>query len=94
MKKQPGDAPACVECDHYIGSKCHSDDNSDFDPVRGRLPVIASHVRSMKHCGPHGLDFRARPMPSWIDRHVGRILFGVIVVALIGYWLKQSGVFG
>lgn len=98
MKKHPGDPPACCDCDHYIArghdGKCHSDNNSTFDAVTGRQPILASTARIRGRCGASGADFMPRPMPPWLDRHIGSILLGVVVIALIGYWLKQLGVFG
>lgn len=95
MKKHPNDPPACAECRHKDGGWCYQDDNSEYSPVNGRERTAASYARSTAgHCGLSGKDFEPRDPPTWLDKNIGRIVLGIIVLTLIGYFSKQAGVFG
>lgn len=93
MKKQIGDAPACVDCVHYRRGgesdpeRCYSDDCSTFDPVRGREPESPSTARNANNgkCGPKGFFFEPLPGPNWLDRNFGRIILLAMIFAF-GLW--------
>lgn len=100
LPNRPDDEPVCADCIHiaYTGratAQCVREECSVPDRIKGRHSVYPEEARNKGHCGVSGKYFEPRPKPSWVDEHLGRLLFLSVMGAVVGFYvLKTFGVIG